>query len=67
MISKEELKKKIKKPIDEFYLKQIISTCEDVKINSLKHLSKNELIDRAYKNIESYRLLNLIMNESEEN
>lgn len=61
MISKESLRKKIKKPIDVYNLKLIIANCEEVKLNSLKHLSKDALVERAYKSIENYKLLNLLV------
>lgn len=60
MITKKQFSQKIKKDYDIYMLKLMITECENIKMNELKHLSKEELIDRAYKHIENLDMLRVM-------
>ena len=61
MVTKKQFSQKIKKDYDIYMLKSIITECENIKMNELKQLSKEQLIDRAYKHIENFDMLKVIV------
>lgn len=61
MITKKQFSQKIKKDYDIYMLKLIIAECENIKINKLKYLSKEELINRSYKHIENLDMLRVMV------
>ena len=61
MVTKKQFSQKIKKDYDIYMLKLMITECENIKMNELKQLSKEQLIDRAYKHIENFDMLKVIV------
>ena len=61
MVTKKQFSQKIKKDYDIYMLKLMITECENIKMNELKQLSKEQLIDRAYKHIENFDMLKVMV------